>query len=298
MHHNYKTIIENIYDGVYLVDLSRKIIFWNNAAERITGFSKAEVIGHRCLDNILIHVDDKGCELCNNACPLSATMNDGMAREADIFLHHKAGHRVPISARVTPLKDADGNITGGIELFSESNSQLLLKQKISELERLALLDYLTELPNRHQLNTELIAQHAICERTKGYSFGLLYFDIDHFKRINDEEGHAVGDRALRVVAKTIAGSIRPFDTIGRWGGEEFIGIFPNITRKNLCVIAERLLALVRASSVETSHGPIGLTVSVGGIISKKSEGLESLVKRADAMMYKSKEAGRNRATIA
>ena len=157
------------------------------------------------------------------------------------------------------MKDADGNIVGGIELFSASNSQLLLKQKISELERLALLDHLTELPNRRQLNIELIAQNAMVERMSGYSYGILYFDIDHFKQINDVEGHDVGDKALQVVAKTISGSIRPFDTLGRWGGEEFLGIFPNIARKELCLIAERLLALVRASSVETSHGPIVIT---------------------------------------
>jgi len=298
MQHNYKTIIENIYDGLYLVDLSRNITFWNIAAERITGFSKDEVVGHRCFENILVHVDDKGCELCKTACPLSATMNDGIAREADVFLQHKAGHRVSVMIRATPLKDANGNIIGGIELFSESNSQFLLKQKISELERLALLDHLTELPNRRQLNMELIAQSALCERTKGYSFGILYLDIDHFKRINDEEGHDVGDRALQVIAKTIAGSIRPFDTIGRWGGEEFLGIFPNITHEGLIIIADRLLALVRASSVRTSHGSIGLSISIGGIVYKKAESIEALIKRADAMMYRSKAAGRNRATIA
>ena len=136
------------------------------------------------------------------------------------------------------------------------------------------------------------------ERISGYSYGILYFDIDHFKRINDEEGHDVGDKALQVIAKTISGSIRPFDTIGRWGGEEFLGIFPNIARKELCLIAERLLALVRASSVETLHGPIVLTMSVGGILSQKAESVDALIKRADAMMYQSKEAGRNRATIA
>ena len=106
MHHNYKTIINNIYDGLYLVDRTRKITFWNSAAERITGFSSAEVVGRRCLDNILVHVDGQGCELCKNACPLAATMKDGVAREADIFLQHKSGYRVPITVRVTPLKDA------------------------------------------------------------------------------------------------------------------------------------------------------------------------------------------------
>jgi diguanylate cyclase (GGDEF)-like protein/PAS domain S-box-containing protein len=297
MQHNFEAIVENMHDGLYFVDSSRQITYWNKAAERITGFAKSEVIGRYCADNILIHVDNKGCELCTDLCPLAATLKDGIFREDEIFLHHKSGHRVAVAVRVTPLQDPAGNIIGAIELFSESNSQIVLKQKIIELERLALLDHLTELPNRRHLNMELIAQSALCERTEGYSFGILFFDIDRFKRVNDREGHDVGDKTLQVIAKTISGSIRPFDTIGRWGGEEFLGIFPSITHEELSKVAERLLVLVRASSVETPHGLIKVTVSVGGTVSKGSEDIDALIKRADALMYKSKDAGRNRATI-
>jgi diguanylate cyclase (GGDEF)-like protein/PAS domain S-box-containing protein len=297
MQQNFEAIVENMHDGLYLVDPSRQITYWNMAAERITGFARDEVLGHYCADNILIHVDDKGCELCRNSCPLAETLRDGSCREADIFLRHKSGHRVSVEVRVAPLKNAAGGIIGAIELFSESHSQIVLKQKILELERLALIDHLTELPNRRHLNMELIAQSALCERAEGYWFGVLFFDIDRFKRINDREGHDVGDKALQVIAKTLAGSIRPFDTIGRWGGEEFLGIFPNIAREELPIVAERLLALVRASSTETPHGPIRFTVSVGGTFSKGTEGIDALIKRVDALMYKSKEAGRNRATI-
>ena len=297
MQHNFEAIVENIHDGLYLLDSSRRITYWNKAAERITGFTRAEVIGQYCADNVLIHVDNTGCELCNNLCPMAATLKDGNFREAEIFLHHKSGHRVSVAVRVTPLKDAAGIIIGAIELFSESSSQVVLRQKIVELERLALLDHLTELPNRRHLNMELIAQSALCDRTEGYSFGILFFDIDRFKRINDREGHEIGDKALQVMAKTIAGSIRPFDTVGRWGGEEFLGIFPNITREELSTIAERLMALVKASSVVTPHGRIHFTMSVGGTISKGTEDIDALIKRVDALMYNSKEAGRNRATI-
>jgi diguanylate cyclase (GGDEF)-like protein/PAS domain S-box-containing protein len=297
MQNNFEAIVENMHDGLYLVDSSRQITYWNKAAERITGYAKAEVVGKYCADNILNHVDDHGCELCKGVCPLAKTLRDGIFREEGIFLRHKSGYRISVAVRVTPLRDSAGNIVGAIELFSESNSQLVLKQKVLELERLALLDHLTELPNRRHLNMELIAQSALCKRTDGYSFGILFFDIDRFKRINDREGHDTGDKALQVIAKTIAGSIRPFDTIGRWGGEEFLGIFPSITREELSTVAERLLALVRASSVETHHGPIHFTVSVGGTISDGTDDPDALIKRVDALMYKSKDSGRNRATI-
>jgi diguanylate cyclase (GGDEF)-like protein/PAS domain S-box-containing protein len=297
MNTDFEAIIENMYDGLYIVDNSRKIIYWNAAAERITGYSKNEVIGYNCADNILIHVDETGCELCKNACPLSAVMGDGISREADIFLNHKAGHRVSVSARITPLKNDEGTVVGGIELFSESLSQLRLKQQIRDLERLALLDSLTELPNRRHLSIELIAQCAISKRTKEYGFGILYMDIDHFKRVNDRHGHAIGDRTLQVIAKTITNSVRPYDTIGRWGGEEFLGIFPNITRESLSIIAQRILALTRKSSIETEQGSIHVTISLGGLLAQGVQNSDVLIEQADALMYQSKQLGRNRATV-
>jgi diguanylate cyclase (GGDEF)-like protein/PAS domain S-box-containing protein len=295
---NFETVVENMFDGLYIVDANRKITYWNAAAERISGYAKNEVIGHTCADNILIHVDDKGCELCINECPLSAVINDGASRKADVFLHHKEGHRVSVSVRITPLKNTEGNIIGGIELFSESSPQSVLQQKIAELEKLALVDHISQLPNRRQLHLELAAQCAMCERAQEYSFGILYFDLDHFKRINDEKGHDIGDKAIRVVAKTISSSIRPFDTIGRWGGDEFLGIFPNISREVLCILAERLLALVRRSIIDTPHDPIKITMSIGGLIARDTQDAEALIKRVDVLMYQSKEAGRNQATIA
>jgi diguanylate cyclase (GGDEF)-like protein/PAS domain S-box-containing protein len=295
---SFEAVVENMYDGLYIVDAFRKITYWNASAERITGFSRAEVIGHTCAENILIHVDDQGCELCKSACPLSAVLKDGMPRETDIFLHHKAGHRVSVSARITPIKSAEGNIIGGIELFTATMSQFHLKQKISELEKLALLDHLTESPNRRHLHTELFAQCATSDRTKGYSFGILYLDIDHFKHVNDTYGHAIGDKTLQVIAKTLENSIRAYDTLGRWGGEEFLGVFPNINRERLCIIAERLLALTNKSIIETPQGPIHVTISIGGLVAQGAQDVDALIKKADVLMYQSKEAGRNQATIA
>ena len=164
------------------------------------------------------------------------------------------------------------------------------------MEKLALLDPLTELVNRRYLVSELASQFAMWKRSR-ISFGVLFFDIDHFKHFNDEYGHHIGDRALQTVAKTLTASARPFDTIGRWGGEEFIGIFPNTTAKLLSDIANRFCMLVRKSRVGTEKEPTSLTISIGGTTPDKKDTAEDLLKRADAIMYRSKESGRDRATI-
>jgi len=107
MGYNYHDLLENIQEGVYFTDLDRRITFWNKAAEKITGYKAKNVIGVRCRDNILQHVDDTGLGLCQSLCPLAATMRDGKGREMEAYLHHKKGHRVPVRIRATPLAQRD-----------------------------------------------------------------------------------------------------------------------------------------------------------------------------------------------
>ena len=295
-HIDFSSILDNLEEGLYLVDRARRITYWNKAAERITGFRKEEVIGRRCSDNILIHVDCNGRELCLDGCPLAATIEDELIREANVFLHHKLGHRILVAVRATPLMDKDGQLIGASELFWDNRSQSDLQKQFAELESLAFVDALTGLVNRRYLNSELIGQLALWQRS-GIPFGVLFFDIDHFKNFNDQYGHLVGDQALQTVARTLVSCVRPFDTIGRWGGEEFIGIFPNTEEKLLLDMATRFCMLVRKSQIVTAQGSPSLTISVGGTTPGDKDTLESLLQRADTMMYHSKQAGRDRVTI-
>ena len=95
----YEKLIDGLHDGVYYVDTNRTIIYWNKSCERITGYSRAEVVGRSCKDNLLNHCTESGGELCLQGCPLTATIGDGAPREADVFLHHADGHRVPVRVR-------------------------------------------------------------------------------------------------------------------------------------------------------------------------------------------------------
>ncbi len=291
-----RRILDHMYDGLYLVDRDRKIRFWNRAAERITGYTSDEVIGTRCADEILIHVADDGCRLCDGLCPLAATMADGRSRDAEVYFHHKDGHRVPTSIRVTSLTDESGAIVGGIELFSDISAREALRLRIDELEKLALVDALTGLLNRRWLESQL-DQRLRELREIRVPFGVLFLDIDHFKAINDTHGHEVGDRALATVAETLLSSARVFDAIGRWGGEEFVGLFPNVDLEGLTVLADRLRALVAATVVPNEGGSVTLTASVGGTLAVPGDSRTTLVERADRAMYRSKQEGRNRITM-
>jgi diguanylate cyclase (GGDEF)-like protein/PAS domain S-box-containing protein len=293
---SYARIIDNLYDGLYFVNRDRIITYWNKAAERISGYAANEVVGRSCSDNILTHVDDEGRSLCTGMCPLAATIADKTLRSAEVYMHHKDGHRIPIFVRVTPLTDAEGNVIGGIELFTDISNQTANALRIKELEKLALLDHLTRIPNRNYIEKEIQIRF---EEKKRFDipFAILFMDIDHFKKFNDTYGHDVGDDVLKFVANTFVANSRPFDLYGRWGGEEFIGVIRNISRDDLENLGDRLRLLIKNSYVVHENKQLHVTISIGATLVKKNDTVSSLIKRADTLLYKSKAEGRNRLSI-
>lgn len=288
-------ILDLINDGIYIVDRSRKIIFWNKAAERISGYSKEDVEGTHCYDNILNHVNSEGTQLCFVGCPLQATINDSSPRDAEVFLHHKDGHRVPVWVRTSPYYDESGDCVGAIEFFSDISNKWQYEEHIKELKKLAMIDSLTEVANRYYLTQHVESSFEEMKRYKS-PFGILFFDIDDFKSFNDSYGHDVGDKVLKLVSRTVSRNLRPFDLFGRWGGEEFLAIIRNCDAQGVLQIAERFKNLIGHSQLRMGNTKLGITVSVGATIVHEGDTPGSIIKRADELMYKSKEQGKNQVT--
>jgi len=293
---SYQRIIDTLHDGLYFVDRDRRITYWNKSAEVLSGFGAAEVVGRHCADNILTHVDGEGNCLCTGKCPLALTMEDGQPREAVVYMHHRDGHRVPVSVRISPLTDDSGAIIGGVELFTDVSNMGANELRVQELEKMALLDNLTQLANRNYLEKELQGRFEEKKRLDT-TFGVLFVDIDFFKMFNDTYGHGVGDLILKSVANTLVSNSRPFDLYGRWGGEEFIGIVRNCTQAELAVVAERLRVMVENSFIMHQGEGLRVTISLGATMLHDDDTMDSLIKRADTLMYESKRAGRNRLTM-
>lgn len=293
----YKDIIDNLYDGVYFVDRDRVITYWNKGAERITGYSAKETVGRACRENLLNHVTANGVQLCSHNCPLAAVMDDGREREAEVFLHHADGHRVPIMIRATPIRDDDGNIIGAVETFSNNSSVMNARNKLRELRRVAMTDPVTGISNRKHLEGRLSA--AIAEHQRNASVaGLLFMDVDHFKNINDAYGHNNGDNVLRMVANTIRYAVRGTDVVGRWGGDEFITILQDVQDGYaLRAAADKVRNLAGSSRLDLNGEGLTVTLSIGGTVLLSGDTPEGLVHRADKLMYQSKKAGRNVVTI-
>jgi len=293
----YKEILNSLQDGIYYLDRDRIITYWSRGAEQITGYTSDQVIGRSCRNNILNHVNEKGLLLCNDHCPMAATMQDGKPREEYVYLHHAEGHRVPVKIRATPIRDESENIVGAVETFNKGVSPEKTERRIRKLQRTVLLDPLTAIGNRRHLESRLKVSMVDYHEHR-IPFGLLFCDIDHFKILNDTYGHNLGDKVLRMIAQTLRANIRETDTMGRWGGEEFLVILHDIDVDSLLKIGEKLLNLVRNSHLTLpDKRTLAATISIGGTLVRDNDSVESLVDRADHLMYQSKANGRNRITI-
>ncbi len=165
-----------------------------------------------------------------------------------------------------------------------------LRRDAAWFQRLAHHDFLTDLPNRRQLEQVLGVSLAQSSRS-GVPCAALVIDIDHFKRLNDRFGHPVGDKVLREISRRLQNELRAGSTLGRWGGEEFVVVAPQTERHEAQQLGERLLYAVRADPIAGEHL---VTVSIGITSYRPGDTPETLIARADRALYRAKQAGRDR----
>jgi diguanylate cyclase (GGDEF)-like protein/PAS domain S-box-containing protein len=286
----YETLVDTMTDGVYFVNLERKITYWNDGAQRLSGYTAAEAVGNLSFDDLLGHMDEAGRPLNGNGYPLSAVMQDGEPREVQIYLRHKDGHRIPVNVRAMPMRNNAGKIVGAVEVFSDSIARRKFEKRVGDLEQLAFRDVLTSLPNRRYL--ELKVHQALEEHSKfGRVYGLLMFDLDRFKQVNDNYGHETGDALLKAVSRTLVQGLRAVDIVGRWGGEEFLVLMPDADAVDLGDLAERCRVLIAESSVPAGEERVSVTASIGATVLIHYDTMQSAVRRVDELMYQSKRSG-------
>ena len=295
----YKGLLEELHEGVYFVDNNRQIIYWNQSAERITGYSAKEVVGTHCYDNLLVHVDDNGNNLCTGLCPLAKTIKTLDKFAGRIYLHHKKGHRVPVNVKTLPMQNPmTGEVEGGVEVFTDENFPEEIEKRLLELEKLASKDELCGIANRRFMK-EKIEMLIGLYNNYDLTFGLVFIDIDHFKSINDNYSHETGDKVLQMISNTLLNNTRDTDLVGRWGGEEFVAVFPENEPDIFKKVVERLRFLIEKSFISQRGTTqlISVTASMGATRVKDGDILSSIVERADKLMYQSKKNGRNQITF-
>jgi diguanylate cyclase (GGDEF)-like protein/PAS domain S-box-containing protein len=285
----YLNIIDNLQDGVYFVDKKRKILFWNRAAERITGYKKEEMVGKFCHNNILNHVSKEGALLCVSGCPLYASTIDGEQRRDDVFLRHKNGHRVPVSVNIFPMYE-QGAIVGAIEIFTVNAPKV--HDDSSGLDP-SMADKLTGLPNRAK--AESFIGYKLAELKQfGTRFCVLRAEVDDYKWFTANNGDKLAEDMLKNIAGTYKRYVKKSDLIARLKDEIFIGIFDIKQDYESSIIAEEIRILAAATEVFKGAGTsLTITASVGVTIVQKDDNVPSILERVELLTNKSKSRGKN-----
>jgi len=289
-------VLDNLYDAVWLLDRDRHITHWNDGARKLTGYTTDEMLGADCREKQLVHLSKDGIDLCDSICPLLETDTLHEIREVEVYIRHKEGHLVPAHARMVPLRDPDGRITGAAEIFSDRSVGSEIEKRLEELERLARLDVLTRLPNRRFVEERVSAQLAELERYDRY-FGAMMLDLDGFHKLNDKFGAESGDEVLRMIARTWFLAARPFDTVARWEEDAFCVLGVNLDHEGLRAMAERFVMLLRNLLKPWDKSALGIEATVGATMVRRGDSTDSLLSRAEQVLDEAKVLGGGRLII-
>lgn len=289
----FRTILDNMTDGALFVDGELRISLWNAAATGLTGYSPSEAINHFCHQDFLCHLSPDGQTLCEGECPLRVAMVTGQPLASDMLLRHKSGHLVPVHAKTIPVYSG-GNVAGAVQIFSPQ--QVMQGAVLPLQDNAALRDPASDMPNRGYLD-QYIGYKLEQAQLFSAPFCVLFADIDDFSIFNAQYGEAAGEAALRSISESFRFSLRSGDVVGRWGGEEFVGVFHLGAQDNLAAIAERIRMLISRSGIMQGNIYVGITASIGLTQARPGDTVSTLVQRAESYMLQSKQRGKNSCTV-
>jgi diguanylate cyclase (GGDEF)-like protein/PAS domain S-box-containing protein len=275
-----------------LVDVGQRdhpVVYCNEAFCRFTGYALREVIGRNCRFLQGADLEQPGRR------QLAEAVAQGRATRIVMRNYKRDGSLFYNELSIAPLAEEDGRITHYFGVLRDISEQIAIEEQLREL---ASTDPLTGMLNRRRfeglVNQEILRSHRYARPMVA-----LMLDLDHFKRINDACGHACGDAVLMGFAACIARGLRIHDICARVGGEEFAAMLPETPIAAGLDVAERLRRAVEAMRIPWDGQEIAVTTSIGITqLTDWDDGYGSLIERADAALYASKQSGRNRVTVA
>ncbi len=287
-------LIEESIDAVLVIDETGAIRYMNVAMQALSGYAPGEALGQP-LAGLLPDSYSSG-----NPGSIAAFLNHphddsllGSARE--FVIRHRTGDRIPIE-----MKALDLGVVDTVRYFGAFITDLRPRRQaeaknaalLVQLERQAMSDTLTGLPNRRAFETEASRMVARAKRSAA-AITVGVADIDHFKKVNDQHGHPVGDEVLCAVSAVIAQASRSSDFVARIGGEEFGLLFPDASPETARAVAERMRCAVADFPIITSDGEeVHITISIG--LAPFAGSLSDALSHADSALYAAKNGGRNR----
>jgi diguanylate cyclase (GGDEF)-like protein len=234
-------------------------------------------------------LDERMAQICFS----TAMLDKDMCNAIIAFRAKQARQGVYAGGRQEPVAVGEAEILKSEGPKRASSGEMPIEEQLRILREQALMDDLTGIGNRRYANISLGTKLEEFNRY-GWQFGLILFDVDNFKSINDIFGHENGDRVLKTIAAVVSKSVRSHDSyLFRWGGDEFLLIVSNVNSNQLFDLCERIRKLVFNASFPLSR----ISISLGAVLASPDEEVESLISRVDANLYASKKEGKNRTTL-
>ncbi|HXJ93596.1 MAG TPA: diguanylate cyclase [Terriglobia bacterium] len=290
----FRSVLDSLHTGVYLVDREGTIVFWNDGAERITGYLREDVVGRYCRDKILAHDGECEAGLCSALCPLARTAVDGKIREAAVEMRHRAGHRIPVWLRAVPIRDESGVIVGAAESFDERVFAREVVHCESERPVHTCLDEVTGLALEEHTHS-CVKEHIAAFAKESIPFSVLCIEIDRLEQFRTTYGWEAVVSILRVVCQTLKDTLRTSDFLGHWNQRRFLAVLPWCSTSELSEAAEHLRKMVGYSGIRWWGDQLHVTLSMGGATVRQTDTAESLVQRAENAL---KESLQERGTCA
>ena len=277
-----------ISDAVACTDESGEITFLNVVAERMTGWSLGRALG-RPMAEVFCIVDETSRRGAFDSADARFVANANGGLSSSSILVRADGSEMPIESSSACIQNLGGLANGAVVIFRDVTAARALALKMSHS---AQHDALTGLPNRLLLHDRINQAIAVAPRHASH-VAVLFLDLDGFKQINDQRGHATGDRLLQSVSQRLVASVRGSDTVSRQGGDEFVLLLSEVEHwDDAAVTARRVLQAIADPHVIDEH-EIHITASIGvSVFPDDGADAETLVKHADTAMYEAKEQGR------
>ena len=281
-------ILDSLPTGVCIVDMQKKIVFWSDGAERITGRQRHEVIGHSCVGEALLQCDQPGCEFCNEDCPLALAIKTSRPAEASGFFHHKAGHEIPVRIRAVPVRNGHGSIIGAVETFEDQQQAASPDHHEDGLTLPGCVDDLTGVASRVMMQSHLRETLGTFNEVQ-VPFGVLCFRLEGLDHFRANFGPEAAASLLRVVARTLEGALWRTDFVGRWGSDhqaddQFLVILNGCREEALHSVRERLRRMLSSVAIEWWGERRSLPVSIGQATAQSGDTLDSLMARAQGTL--------------
>ena len=292
----YQSVLEKLETGVYIVDRNRRIRFWNEGAEQITGFLRQDVVGRFLREHLLalggVPIDFES----DPDDPITVAFRDGKPSILEVSILHKNGYRVPIVLRTSPIRNSCGLVVGVAESFEKNRSAADTTRRQSMYSDLGCLDVLTGIAAQSFMETQL-RENLTTFAEHGIPFGILLIEIDRLDQLKASRGPGVAPTVLRVVAESLENSLRPTDHLGCWRANQFLAVLMECKESGVFRVGERARRMIAMAEIEWWGDKFSVTCPVGGAGCREGDTIGSLMARAEASLRESVEKGGNRVIV-